>query len=427
MIVTVPSAHDQHSAGLALEAHRSVAQHDEVEAITLRFAESLDLTDVLDQVAQQVAGLFDGVCQVRFTPARRRAAARWVVAGPGMPTTTRHGVGPAETYAALLAQLSVPQQATVAPGDKQSDHATRACAELLFSPLITRGHRLGVIEVMLRARDETTAAPHMRLLRTLAAHAALAIDTADQFAQCRPPAEVVGDIPSGGSLDRLLALLAHDLRGPLATLSSSVQLLVRTLRDGAKPDHRQVARMTDMAEAAVVQLETQINTLLPGPADGPTQHAAAAPPVDLVRIARLLVNFYQQTTGEHELNVVAAVPELHGPWPQPHLERVLGTLLANGIKYSPTGSTISVAVGREEDTLGSWAILSVQNPGIDIHASELAYPAQPGSRAWHSGAIPVMGYGLANVREVVEQHGGTLAIQSEVGGATTVYIRLPLT
>jgi two-component system OmpR family sensor kinase len=83
-------------------------------------------------------------------------------------------------------------------------------------------------------------------------------------------------------------------------------------------------------------------------------------------------------------------------------------------------------LGREDDALGSWATLSVRNHGIGITASDLPLLARPGYRAGNVGTIPGAGFGLASVRQVVERHGGMLAIQSEVGRSTTVRICLPL-
>lgn len=230
----------------------------------------------------------------------------------------------------------------------------------------------------------------------------------------------------GADLSLALPLIAHDLRGSLTMVRTSLQLLGRMARSAQELDRDRVARLVEQAEVAVGQLERQISALAPEPAPPRPPSEPPAPGVDLVRAVQLLAHFYQQTTARHEIIVTAVVPALPGPWSRLQLERVLGNLLDNAIKYSPSGGTIRVRVDCEEEASGRWATLCVQNHGIGIPAADLAQLAQAGYRASNVGAIPGTGLGLASVHEVVAQCGGTFAIESEVGGSTTVEIRLPV-
>jgi signal transduction histidine kinase len=267
---------------------------------------------------------------------------------------------------------------------------------------------------------------HQRTLRTIAAHAALAIDTADRFA--RPDRSTAGNAQQPAQTDALalLTLIAHDLRGPLTALSSSIQMLVRATKQPDNAANQQITRLTELAEVAVAQLETQISALTPRAGAQRQSGGSDGEPVDLVKLAHLMAHFYQQTTARQRFIVVADVAELYCRCPRSQAERVIGNLLVNAIKYSSSGSDIRIIVNREEDLLGDWAALSVQNDGIGIPAQDLTHLTNPGFRATNVGPIPGTGFGLASVREVVEQYGGTFAVQSTVGAATTVQIRLPL-
>ncbi|NTU79325.1 MAG: HAMP domain-containing histidine kinase [Chloroflexales bacterium] len=426
MIATTPSVEldPQHGAlGCDERLH-------EIAALALQFAESLELPAVLDQVARQVATLFGGACQVHFTPAHRPADARCAVADPRPQPSARNGVEGDEPFTALLAWPGAPGQ-PIADGQSPGPWATTGQEEgggaaLLLAPLIARGRRIGQLAVVLSAPREAPMRCDEGLLGALAPYAALAIDTADQFTRLQPAAGAGSVATPGGDAGPLLAFIAHDLRSPLATLRSSLQLLGRMARGAEELDRSRVVRLADLAEVAVGQLERQISALTPSPATRPPLDEPPSSPIDLVKIARLMANFHQQTTGRHQLTVCAEVPELLGPWSRPHLERLLGNLLINGIKYSPAGGEIRVTVGREEDALGSWATLSVQNHGIGIPTPDLPHITRAGYRASNVGAIPGTGFGLASVHEVVAQCGGTFAIQCEVGGSTSVRIRLPL-
>jgi signal transduction histidine kinase len=420
---------------LPLRAQEARSEQDErslaLASVALAFAESLDLTEVLDQVAQHVARLFGGVCRVRFTPAARPADKRRVVAGPNPTLRSRDGLGVDETYAALLARLSEssaepnPQGHPDESASVPSEQSLTNGAALLFAPLIARGQRIGSLDVVIPAPNDFDVVHNQRLLRAVAAHAALAIDTADRYTQQQRGA-AAEHLPSDYDPGPMLALIAHDLRSPLTALSASVQTLVRLTKSAQELDREHVARLARLAEAAIGQLGAQINALTPEPDQHLIGEPHLAQPVDLVKLTRLITNFYQQTTGRHKFIVVADIPELLAPLAHPDAERVLSNLLVNGIKYSPVGGEITVTLSREADALGQWAILSVRNCGIGIPPQDLPSLGQVGYRAGNVGPIPGTGFGLASVRAVVEQYGGTFAIQSIVGETTIVRIRLPL-
>lgn len=404
---------------------------DEVATVALRFAESFELPVVLAQVAQQVARLLNGVCRVRFAPPGRPADARRAVATPEAVRATLEDVDAEESYAVWLgdqvlgaARLPGSDMAATAiphvpaPGEE----ATEVGAALLLAPLIARGRRIGTLDIVLTARDDVVLAYEQRRLRALAAHAALALDTADQMTHCCHVERTASGTLTRDELNARLALVVHDLRGPLATLGSSLQLIARFTKGEQELDRARVARLLGLATASAAQLDIQISAL------GADATGAEHPlmPIDLVPLARRMADFYQQTTVRHRLSVEAELPELTGRWARPHLERLLSNLFANGIKYSPAGGEIRISLGYEQDALGRWATLRVQNPGIGIAARDLAQLAQPHQRAQNVGAIPGTGMGLASVRAIVEQYGGALTIESALGGSTAVLIRLPL-
>lgn len=424
-------------SGAMNDTHQAEQPPRTASALALQFAESLELPIVLNQVARQVASLFQGICRVWFTPLHRPADSQCVVALPDLPPGACTSES-AMTYTELLTRLEQHRRLQApALGSGGMEGATSAAvgehnpgadsgAELLLAPLVARGRRMGRIDVVIPARDGSTMRHDQSLLRELAAHAALAIDTADYVTRRQPAAGTETGTTTERDVTPLFALLAHDLRAPLATLSTSVQMLVREIKGAQKPSAELLARLVEVAEATVAQLETQVSALIPAPGSGSLKYEHAEETIDLVRLTRLMANFYQQTTERHQLSVSAEVPELFGHWARSHLERVLGNILLNAIKYSPEGGAIWVGVGCDEDALGRWASLSVKNRGPGIPLQDLPGLSQPGYRAHNVGAIPGTGFGLASVREVVEQHGGTFALQSEVGGTTTVLVRLPL-
>jgi PAS domain S-box-containing protein/excisionase family DNA binding protein len=237
--------------------------------------------------------------------------------------------------------------------------------------------------------------------------------------------------------DALVSSISHDLKTPLTTIKGQAQLLLRrAVREGApNPDWlreglaRIDATATKMASLIgelvdVVQLEAG--------ADLELERA----PTDLVALVRGAVDEQRCLSERHRFRLVAPAGDLVGKWDGPRLERVIGNLLANAVKYSPYGGTITVTVAREaEDRTGrsptfdpaSWAVLSVADEGLGIPAADLPYIFEPYRRGHNiAGHIAGTGIGLAGSRHIVELHGGTIAVQSREGQGTTVTVRLPL-
>ncbi len=96
------------------------------------------------------------------------------------------------------------------------------------------------------------------------------------------------------------------------------------------------------------------------------------------------------------------------------------------MKYSPQGGQITVEVGREEEAGDTWAVLVVRDQGIGIPESELPNIFERFYRASNArGRVSGTGLGLAGVRQIVEQHGGSVSVASEEGCGATFAVRLP--
>ena len=132
---------------------------------------------------------------------------------------------------------------------------------------------------------------------------------------------------------------------------------------------------------------------------------------DLVALSRELVAEQQALTTRHTLQLDTSETTLVGHWDRARLERVLRNLLANAVKYSPAGGAVRVVLWRD-DAAGQ-AVLSVADQGLGIPAADvpnLFHAFRRGSNVTEQ--IPGSGIGLVSVQQVVEQHGGTVAVTS---------------
>jgi signal transduction histidine kinase len=104
---------------------------------------------------------------------------------------------------------------------------------------------------------------------------------------------------------------------------------------------------------------------------------------------------------------------------------MLDNLLGNAIKYTPDGGVITVIVVRDDDEAGTWAVVSVRDPGVGIPAQDLPRIFDRFQRARNVGRIGGSGIGLAVAHQIVEQHAGSISVESVEGEGSTFTVRLP--
>jgi signal transduction histidine kinase len=158
-------------------------------------------------------------------------------------------------------------------------------------------------------------------------------------------------------------------------------------------------------------------------------------PTDLVALARSAVAELAPHLRGHTLRVETVQDELVGDWDGPRLARVLDNLLSNAVKYSPRGGEIVVTLERRHGSAAagsgradaSVALLTVRDPGIGIPEADLPHVFDRFHRGANvAGRFAGTGLGLAGARQIVEQHGGAISVESREGIGSTFTVRLPL-
>ena len=224
--------------------------------------------------------------------------------------------------------------------------------------------------------------------------------------------------PSLGTQAEMLATVSHELGTPLTTVLSFAELLADT-------------RLDSDGEAAVTAIVRNTRRLL-------------VLVDDLLLLARLEKGRLPLRTGEVDVAQLVAESVDDRRWeaamvrvtldcavlPGPpltgdasRLQQVLDNILRNAIKFSAPGDVVRVSATRRDDC---W-VVEVADSGIGIPAAELGRITrgfQRGTNAISAG-IPGSGPGLAVCSEVVELHGGTVAIESILEVGTTVRVSLP--
>jgi signal transduction histidine kinase len=217
-------------------------------------------------------------------------------------------------------------------------------------------------------------------------------------------------------------LLIHDMRTPLATISAYARLLQRYAA-GHDPDAQHFVSGLQYIEDAAVRFAVLLDELGELPQDAASANEEPQTErVDLVELAQR-VSAESNPVGRRRVTVFPSISLLVGGWNRRALEHLVANLLENALKYSLEEQDVLVAVRREDN----WAVLEVIDQGLGIPPAEQARVFDRGYRATNvSGRVCGTGLGLTGARHIVENHGGTITVQSELGTGTTVSVRLPI-
>jgi signal transduction histidine kinase len=284
-------------------------------------------------------------------------------------------------------------------------------------PLIdTQGHALGSLCVIDgQARQWTEA--ELAILKELAASvmAEIGLRAATREAQQAIVAR-----------DELFSMVTHDLKNPLSAIKGTADLLRRRVQRG-ELDAERIDAGLDRIQVASNKMVRQLDDLLDMAAIRSGQPLElACQLVDLVALVRQVCDEQQQATSLHQIRLETTLLTLIGEYDASRIERALVNLVANAIKYSPAGGHVTVSLETESDGVSAYALLRVRDQGIGIPAADLPYVFEPFKRAGNVGGVRGTGLGLASVRQIIEQHGGSIDVESVEGHGSTFTLRLPV-
>ncbi|MPZ70662.1 MAG: hypothetical protein GEU71_14205 [Actinobacteria bacterium] len=217
-----------------------------------------------------------------------------------------------------------------------------------------------------------------------------------------------------------VANASHELKSPVAGLRALAEAITEAMEDDPENATRFAHRLVEESE----RLSRLIVDLLDlSRLENPSLVPRAE--VDLSQVTEREVEALRGDAGEKAIRLRLELPALpisvHGDEAQ--LGLIVRNLVENAIRYTPDGGQIEVRLG----VIGSDALLEVEDTGIGIPLEaqkrifERFYRVDKARARDHGGT----GLGLAIVKHAVDLHGGTVAVESELGRGTTLSVRLP--
>lgn len=215
--------------------------------------------------------------------------------------------------------------------------------------------------------------------------------------------------------DEFLAMLAHELRNPLAPIRNAVEVIRL-----AAPAETKVRWAADVTDRQVRQLTRLVDELLDVARISQGKVVLQTQCLDLVTLVSQCVESQRDTIARRHQTLSTALPglPLNLDGDSTRLAQVVNNLLSNAIKYTPEGGAISVSVKRADRDDGEFAELEVSDNGIGIDSELLPHVFElfeQGKRALDrtQGGL---GVGLTLVQRLVQLHGGEVVASSAGAG-----------
>jgi two-component system sensor histidine kinase MprB len=208
---------------------------------------------------------------------------------------------------------------------------------------------------------------------------------------------------------QLVADASHELRTPVTSLRMNIEIL-QAAHDMHPAEREQMFAEVVMQIEELTLLVNDLIDLARG-----EEPPADTEDVRLDQIVRESVERAHRHAPETPFDTTLAPTLLTGV--PARLGRAVNNLIDNAVKYSPPGQPVEIRLAGEE--------LSVRDHGPGIAESDLPHIFDRFYRGAEARGRPGSGLGLAIVRQVVEQHGGTVSASAARGGGTVMRVHLP--
>jgi signal transduction histidine kinase len=226
--------------------------------------------------------------------------------------------------------------------------------------------------------------------------------------------------------DEFLAMLAHELRNPMAAISLALSMV-----DAAGSDLDKMVRPRATARRQVDHLTRLVDDLLDVSRITLGKVELRKQSIDLTAVVQNAIAVARDAAEarNHELTVTLASGTFAVHADPTRLEQVVVNLLTNAAKYTDPGGKLDVRLSKESRDVGDVAVLSVRDNGRGIPRDMLAgvfdlFMQVAPSTARDPGGL---GIGLTLVKGLVEMHGGTVEAHSEGPGSGSEFVvRIPL-
>lgn len=388
-------------------------------------ASSLDLEATLRELSRLVVPRFADVAIVSLLPndgQPERHEMTWSASDPEQPLLF---ASLADLGDPMLTEVvrrvcdsgkpeSLERDAAGAPASRIALPRGLAVHALMLVPLLVRGRRLGVLAFGLEAPARRFDADALAMVAELAARGASALDNALLFHKIQEEDQ---------RKNEFLAMLAHELRNPLAPISNAVHIL-RTSQD----DSEKLAWARELIARQLRQLVRLVDDLLDVSRITRGKIDLKIETIDVEQVVAAAIETSKPNIDAQRHTLSVQLPgeptRLKGDFAR--VAQILSNLVNNAAKYTPKGGRVSLSAARE----GNQVVFRIRDSGVGIPSEFLGAIFDPFTQIdrtlarSHGG----LGIGLTLVRRLVEMQNGHVSARSEGRNRGSEFtVRLPAT
>lgn len=217
--------------------------------------------------------------------------------------------------------------------------------------------------------------------------------------------------------NRFTADASHELRTPLTAMKTEIEVALRDKQ--LTPQETKALLQSNLEEV------DRLSTLAEGLLVLATDTALTPQPINLEPVIARVSRRLQVLAEDKQIIIKQALQPISAMGDEVAIEKVMGILLDNAIKYSPAGKTVTITVSSQN----SHAQITVRDEGIGIRRTELPHVFERFYRADAARSKEKTsghGLGLSIAKKLVEELNGGITAESKPGKGSTFIVSLPL-
>ena len=289
-------------------------------------------------------------------------------------------------------------------------------------PLLNKDRLVGFCNLGQRANQGMYSSEELELLRTLAQHAAIAIDNALLYEDLRRSQLLMRRTDRLRSLETMAGGFAHEIRNPLTSIKTFIQLA---------PDRRDDGEFMEQFSQVVCDDVERIERLIHEILDYARYMTPKLTQENLNDVVSSCLYFIEVKASSKS---IAILKDLEGDLPSVKLDRqqikqVLLNLFINAMEAIDNGNgRLSVKTHKLIKLVNDpWVQIEIQDSGPGISPKDLEHIFDPFYTTKHaSGEREGTGLGLTIAHQIIQEHGGYIEVSSETGRGTTFFVNLPV-
>lgn len=403
-------------------------QLESVRAVGLTITQSLNLSRVLETIAERAALILQADCALIFLNHGDylELAAEYNLSPKFLGVRLAHGEGLVGSAARTRQTQQVENYRRDWRGTPDIPYAKEGFGAAVAVPLLLDQDVQGVLLVVAGVDSKRFDRDDLHLLGLLSPQAAVAIANSRNYEAQRQLAEELTEATNQlRDMDKvktqMLQMTSHQLKNPLFSALSTLENLQHEVRD---LPNTEVRESLSVVRAELQRMERIVANILN--LERVQNGKLAFAELNIEKIIEMAVRDLSRQAQQKGLTLRAEcqspLPTLRGD--RHFLTQALANLLENALKFTPSGGSVQLHAAEIEDCV----VIKVSDSGIGIPHADLSRVFERFFRAEQPNIEHARGsgLGLSLVKAVVDAHSGRVWLESAVGEGTTVYMALPI-